>query len=67
MKVHVDPEICQGHGRCYSLAPELFEPDEIGNGHEIGDGTVPTELEDAARRAVLNCPERAITIEEDAP
>ncbi|HEX6167815.1 MAG TPA: ferredoxin [Acidimicrobiales bacterium] len=65
MRVHVDQEICQGHGRCYSLAPELFEPDEIGNGSEIGDGTVPAGLEDAARKAALNCPERAITIEED--
>ncbi|HET6774934.1 MAG TPA: ferredoxin [Acidimicrobiales bacterium] len=64
MRVHVDQEICQGHGRCYSLAPELFEPDEIGNGIEIGDGTVPAGLEDAARKAALNCPERAITIEE---
>jgi ferredoxin len=64
--VHVDQEICQGHGRCYSLAPELFEPDEIGNGIEIGDGTVPAGLEDAARKAALNCPERAITIEEGA-
>jgi ferredoxin len=64
MRVHVDQEICQGHGRCYSLAPELFEPDEIGNGIEIGDGAVPAGLEDAARKAALNCPERAITIEE---
>lgn len=64
MKVHVDQARCQGHGRCYSLAPELFEPDEIGNGVEIGDGTVPAGLEDAARKAVLNCPEQAITIEE---
>ena len=64
MKVHVDQKICQGHGRCYSLAPELFEPDEIGDGIEIGDGVVPPEREDAARKAVLNCPERAITIEE---
>jgi ferredoxin len=40
VKVHVDQEICQGHGRCYSLAPELFEPDEIGNGIEIGGGEV---------------------------
>ncbi|HEX6569487.1 MAG TPA: ferredoxin [Acidimicrobiales bacterium] len=63
MKVHVDQARCQGHGRCYSLAPELFEPDEIGNGVEIGDGTVPPGLEDAARKAVLNCPEQAITIE----
>jgi ferredoxin len=66
MRVHVDQGICQGHGRCYSLAPELFEPDEIGNGVEIGDGTVRAGLEDAARKAVLNCPERAITIEEGA-
>jgi len=65
MKVHVDQERCQGHGRCYSLAAELFEPDEIGNGVPIGDGTVPPGSEDAARRAVLNCPEQAISIEED--
>jgi ferredoxin len=64
MRVHVDPDICQGHGRCYSLAPEVFEPDELGDGHEVGDGTVPPGQEDAARKAVLNCPERAITIEE---
>jgi ferredoxin len=64
VKVHVDQEICQGHGRCYSLAPELFEPDEIGNGIEIGGGEVAPGHEDAARKAVLNCPERAITIEE---
>ncbi|MBN2624154.1 MAG: ferredoxin [Acidimicrobiales bacterium] len=66
MKVHVDQERCQGHGRCYSLAPELFEPDEIGNSVEIGDGTVPPGLEEAARKAVLNCPEQAISLEEDA-
>ena len=64
MRVHVDQEICQGHGRCYTLAPELFEPDEFGNGVELGDGTVARGQEDAARRAVLNCPERAISVEE---
>lgn len=64
MKVHVDRSLCQGHGRCYSLAPELFEPDDLGNSHEIGDGTVPPGQEDAARRAVANCPEYAITIED---
>ena len=65
MRVRVDQQICQGPGRCYSLAPELFEPDEIGNGLEIGEGTVAPGQEDAARRAVLNCPEQAITIEEE--
>lgn len=66
MRVHVDQQICQGHGRCYSLAPAVFEPDEIGNGVEIGGGIVAPGQEEAARRAVLNCPEQAITIEEDA-
>ena len=23
MKIHVDAEKCQGHNRCYALAPEL--------------------------------------------
>jgi ferredoxin len=64
--VHVDESRCQGHGRCYSLAPELFAADDIGNSSEVGDGTVPPELERVARLAVANCPERAITIEEPA-
>ena len=64
MRVHVDRERCQGHGRCYATAPELFEPDDLGNSHETGDGTVPAELEDKARLAVANCPELAITLEE---
>ena len=64
MKVHVDQEKCQGHGRCYALAPELFDADDIGNGVELGDGTVPPELEDKARLAVDNCPEQAIILEE---
>jgi ferredoxin len=64
MKVHVDQERCQGHGRCYALAPGLFEPDEIGNGVEVGDGVVPAGQEDQARVAVANCPEQAIDVED---
>ncbi len=64
MRVHVDPEKCQGHNRCYALAPELFDVDDYGEAHEIGDGTVPAELEDKARLALANCPEFAISIEE---
>jgi ferredoxin len=65
MRVHVDDDRCEGHGRCYALAPELFAPDAIGNGHEVGDGTVAAGMEHQARLAVANCPERAITVEED--
>jgi ferredoxin len=65
MKVVVDPEKCQGHNRCYALAPELFDVDDLGQSLVIGDGTVPAELHDKARLAVANCPEFAIAIEED--
>ena len=65
MRVHVDAEKCQGHNRCYALAPTLFDVDDYGYATEIGDGTVPAELEDQARLAVSNCPEYAISIIED--
>ncbi len=62
MRIHVDPERCQGHNRCYAIAPELFNLDELGNASEAGDGTVPPGLEDKAQLAVANCPEFAVTI-----
>ena len=64
LRVHVDQEKCQGHNRCYSLAPELFDVDDYGIASEVGDGVVPPELEEKARRAVANCPEYAITVSE---
>src|ERR1700756_1905654 len=64
LRVHVDQEKCQGHNRCYSLAPELFDIDDLGTSHEKGDGTVSPELEAAARRAEANCPEYAISLSE---
>ena len=64
MKVHVDSEKCQGHNRCYALAPEVFDVDDYGNAFERNDGIVPPELEAKARLAAANCPEFAIIIEE---
>ena len=64
MRVHVDPEKCQGHNRCYALAPELFDIDDYGYSSELGDGVVPEGLEEKARLAVANCPEYAISISE---
>lgn len=64
MKVTIDADKCQGHGRCFSLAPNLFDSDDLGQGVVIGDGTVPPEMEDAARLAEQNCPEYAIEITE---
>ena len=65
MKVHVDQTRCQGHSRCMTIAPELFEVDDYGVSSELGGGAVPDGLEDKARLAVANCPERAIEIVDD--
>lgn len=62
MRVTVDAEKCQGHNRCFALAPELFDVDEYGTAVVIGDGTVPPDLADKARLAAANCPEFAITV-----
>jgi ferredoxin len=64
MRVHVDAERCQGHNRCSAIAPELFSVDDLGNAHELGDGSVPAHLEPSARLAAANCPEFAISVEE---
>jgi ferredoxin len=60
VKLHIDPERCQGHGRCYDLAPELFGEDDEGYGRVLGDGLVAPDQERDARLAVVNCPEQAI-------
>ena len=61
-RVHVDPERCQGHNRCYSVSPELFDVDDLGISSEIGAGIVPADLIRQARLAVANCPEHAISL-----
>ena len=63
MRVQLDTEKCQGHNRCYALAPELFDVDDYGTAVLLVEGEIPAELEDKARLAVANCPEYAITIE----
>jgi len=64
VRITLDREACQGHNRCYLLAPELFDVDDEGYAVLRVDGDVPPELEEKARLAVDNCPEYAIAIEE---
>ena len=61
MKVTIDSELCTGHGRCYSLSPTVFDSDDDGNGRVIVAELDPGQLA-AARTAVANCPEQAISI-----
>ncbi|BCO35534.1 ferredoxin [Mycobacterium heckeshornense] len=60
-KVIVDPDRCTGHGRCYSLAPEVFDADECGHS-VVRVADVSGALEDQAANAEQNCPEQAITL-----
>ena len=64
MKLVVDPWKCQSHLQCMAAAPELFRYEEEYSYAVAIEGEVPSKLEDAARRAVTLCPERAITIED---
>jgi ferredoxin len=64
MRITYDREACQGHNRCYLLAPEVFDVDDEGYAVLRIDGEVPAELEEKARLAADNCPEYAITIED---
>ena len=69
MRVAIDPALCQGHGRCYDLAPDLFGEDDDGYSTLTpltADGQVPPGREDDARLAAANCPESAITVTEGA-
>ncbi len=62
LRVRVEAERCQGHNRCHSIAPELFEIDDYGNASARGDGSVPEHLAEKARLAVKNCPEHAVRL-----
>ena len=63
VKIKLDSEACQGHGRCYGLAPDLFDTDDEGYSVLLVTGEVPQHLQELARLAADNCPEFAITIE----
>jgi ferredoxin len=64
MKITLDSSKCQGHGRCYALAPDLFDSDDLGQAVLLlSSADVPPELEAAAQLAADNCPEYAITVE----
>ena len=65
MKLHVDPEKCQGHQRCHALAADLFDVDDFGLATAKGDGTVPVDQEHLALLAIANCPEYAIEAVDD--
>lgn len=60
MQVHVDEDVCGGHGICLGIAPEVFELTDDGYAVTLV-AEVPAGREEAVRQAVLQCPNQAIT------
>jgi ferredoxin len=61
VRIEVDAAACTGHGRCYTLAPLIYEPDDDGY-CATRSAEVPPGLEPTALAAARSCPERAITV-----
>ena len=63
MHISVDGEQCVGHGRCYTVSPEVFEPDDEGFCAEQGIiRVISAGLEAAARAGGEACPAGAIAM-----
>lgn len=61
MHVSVDADRCEGHARCWGICPEVFDLDDEGHA-VVTLADVPEDLEERARDAARNCPERAIEL-----
>jgi ferredoxin len=63
VKATVNGELCTGHGRCYSLAPEIFEPDDEGySARRDTPLDIAPDDEELVQMAVKACPEGAISL-----
>jgi ferredoxin len=61
MRISIDPVLCDAYGYCAELLPEVISLDEWGY-PIIDGGPLPTEFVAVARRAVRDCPRRAIAL-----
>ena len=55
MRIKVDTEKCQGHNRCYSLAPELFDIEnrlEDSPSYKNLPRNTPSTIQIAAKRGI---------------
>jgi ferredoxin len=65
LSVAVDPIACDGHGLCAELFPERIRLDDWGF-PIIDTEPVPPTLDKHARRAVAECPKRALRLSASA-
>jgi ferredoxin len=64
VRVHIDPDVCQGHTLCHMAAPDIFLLREDDGHSYVASPDVPPGREDVVRKAAATCPEGAISIEE---
>lgn len=62
MRIIVHREKCQGHARCWAMAPDVFDLDDEGY-VVAGDIAVAPDREQDAWRGAKSCPERALDVE----
>lgn len=62
-ELRVNPIMCDGHGMCAELLPELIELDRWGYPVLLSKA-VPRQLADHARRAADSCPTLALLLDE---
>ena len=62
VRLRVDPIACDAFGYCVELLPEIVGLDEWGF-PVLDDTPVPPYLIDLAKRAVRDCPRRALLLE----
>ncbi len=60
MRVVVDIDQCEGHGRCRLIYPAMFDVE--GEKVALLIDRVPVGGEKLAKHGALSCPERAISI-----
>lgn len=66
MRLCVDADACTGHGRCYTLAPQLLDSDDEGYVTIRGASIeVPEDLRELAEEVEGSCPEGAIRLVAD--
>ena len=62
MRIKLDRTMCEGFGKCADHLPMMVSFDEWGYAIVKRGAEVPSELQENARAAVMDCPLHAITV-----
>jgi ferredoxin len=63
-RLRVNPIMCEAHGMCAELLPELIRLDDWGY-PIVDEAQVPPELLELARKAVDACPTLALLLDDE--